>query len=187
LTLNRIIQSIISHLFITSQFLLAVCSFFLVLHDLLQSQLYFLDGLSRRLMGVCRHIELEKSVWKLFKNSKVCNTLFLLTSLINHLLEFLDKSTTVVMEGVFATHKNLCPWVLLQRLSFCPYGRHKCIRLWIYAPIFQVSSQAYFKESMGEDHVIKGMEQAGSVIVDVEVECRVNEDKAIGFGKIPFD
>ncbi len=40
---------------------------------------------------------------------------------------------------------------------------------------------------MGEDHVIKCMEQAGSVIVDVEVECRVNEHKAIGFGEIPFD
>jgi hypothetical protein len=140
------------------QFLLLICSFFLVLHDLLQSQLYFLDGLSRSLMGVCRHIELEKSVWKLFENSEVCNALFLFTSLINHLLEFLDKSTTVVVERVFATHKNLCPWVLLQRLSFCPDGRHKCICLRIYAPIFQVSSQAYFKESMGEDHVIKGVE-----------------------------
>lgn len=126
-------------------------------------------------------------MWKLFENSEVCNALFLFTSLINHLLEFLDKSTTVVVERVFPTHKNLCPWVLLQRLSFCPDGRHKCICLRIYAPIFQVSSQAYFKESMGEDHVIKGVEQAGSVIVDVEVECRVNEHKPIGFGEIPFD
>ncbi len=40
---------------------------------------------------------------------------------------------------------------------------------------------------MGEDHVIQGVEQAGGVIVDVEIECRVNEHKPIRFGEIPLN
>lgn len=72
-------QTYIFNIFISS-----ISSLLPILHNLFQSQLHFLYGLSRSLMWVSSHIKLQKPMRKLIKYCQVRNTLLLLTIFITN-------------------------------------------------------------------------------------------------------
>ena len=53
--------------------------------------------------------------------------------------------------------------------------------------VLNVSFEANFQKCVREYHVIQGVEQAGGVIVDVEVEGGIDQNQPIRFGKVPFN